>query len=128
MVSLLRFNIPGQAVPKGRPRFSKYGGVYSPKTTVEYEKHVAECWVRNFGEMALEGRLRVVVNVHTTRHSVQDVDNLAKSILDGMQKAGAFAQGDHQVYSLGVTKYPAEKDNQGVWVSITPHTEYGVID
>jgi Holliday junction resolvase RusA-like endonuclease len=114
----LRFSIPGRAVPKGRPRFSKYGGVYSPKTTVEFENHVAECWVREFGETSLEGRLRVVINVHTDRHAKQDVDNLAKSVLDGMQKAGAFAQGDHQVYVLGVSKYDAT-ENFVTWVSIT---------
>lgn len=125
---LLRCNIPGRAVPKGRPRFSKYGGVYSPKTTVEYEKHVAQCWVAKYGETALEGRLRVVISVHTDRHAKQDVDNLAKSILDGLQNAGAFAEGDQQIYTLGITKYPATEDNFGVWVSITRFEEYGVID
>lgn len=78
--------------------------------------------------MALEGRLRVVINVHTDRHAKQDVDNLAKSILDGMQKAGAFAEGDQQVYTLGITKYPAESENMGVWVSITRFVDYGVVD
>ena len=51
---------------------------------------------------------------HTDRHAKQDVDNLAKSILDGMQKAGAFAEGDQQVYTLGITKYPAEKENMAI--------------
>jgi len=123
MDKLLRFQIMGRAVPKGRPRMTKTGGVYTPKTTVDYEKLVAAAWNDNYGMLALEGKLRVTINVYTDRHATQDVDNLAKSILDGMQRAGAFAQGDEQVYSLGVVKHAAKVD-LGVWVSVTGITDY----
>lgn len=89
---------------------TKMGGVYTPKTTVDYEKQVAAAWNNKFGMLSLNGALRVTINVYTDRHAKQDVDNLAKSILDGMQRAGAFSDGDHQVYSLGVVKYPATTD------------------
>ena len=114
---MIRFPIHGRAVPKGRPRMTRTGGVYTPKTTVDYEKLVASAWNDHFGMLSLDGKLRVTINVHTDRHQKQDVDNLAKSILDGLQRAGAFAEGDHQVYSLGVMKYPA-KDDFVTWVSI----------
>jgi Holliday junction resolvase RusA-like endonuclease len=123
MDNLLRFHIPGRAVPKGRPRMTRSGGVYTPKTTVDYEKIVATAWNDKYGMLALNGRLRVTINVHTDRHAKQDVDNLAKSILDGMQRAGAFMDGDHQVYSLGVIKHPAEKE-LGVWVSVVGLSDY----
>ena len=110
MDNLLRFHIPGRAVPKGRPRMTKTGGVYTPKTTVDYEKLVAAAWNNKYGMLALNGKLRIAIHIWTDRHAKQDVDNLAKSILDGMQRAGAFAQGDEQVYSLGVVKYPAKVD------------------
>ena len=97
---------------------TKMGGVYTPKTTVDYEKHVAESWNNKYGMLSLNGRLRVTINVYTDRHAKQDVDNLAKSILDGMQRAGAFAQGDEQVYALGVMKWPA-KASLCAWVSVT---------
>jgi Holliday junction resolvase RusA-like endonuclease len=123
MDKLLRFQILGRAVPKGRPRMTKTGGVYTPKTTVDYEKEVASAWNQKFGMLSLNGRLRVTINVYTDRHEKQDVDNLAKSILDGMQRAGAFISGDEQVYSLGVVKHPAKTD-LGVWVSVIGLDDY----
>jgi Holliday junction resolvase RusA-like endonuclease len=102
---------------------TKMGGVYTPKTTVDWEKQVAEAWNNKYGMLALNGKLRVTINVYTDRHAKQDVDNLAKSILDGMQRAGAFAQGDHQVYSLGVMKHDSTK-YLGVWVSVIGLTDY----
>jgi Holliday junction resolvase RusA-like endonuclease len=110
MDNLLRIRIEGRAVPKGRPRMTRSGGVYTPKTTVDYEKLVAAAWNNKYGMLALNGKLRLAIHIWTDRHAKQDVDNLAKSILDGMQRAGAFAQGDEQVYSLGVIKYPAKVD------------------
>lgn len=123
MDNLLRFRIEGRAVPKGRPRMTRSGGVYTPKTTVDYEKLVAAAWNNKYGMLALNGQLRVAIHVWTDRHAKQDVDNLAKSILDGMQRAGAFAQGDEQVYSLGVVKYPAKAD-LCVMVSVTQLDDY----
>jgi Holliday junction resolvase RusA-like endonuclease len=102
---------------------TKMGGVYTPKTTVDYEKLVAAAWNDKFGMLALNGRLRVTINVHTDRHAKQDVDNLAKSILDGMQRAGAFVDGDEQVYSLGITKHASTKE-LGVWVSVIKFDDY----
>ena len=123
MDKLLRFEIRGRAVPKGRPRMTKMGGVYTPKTTVDWEKIVASAWNDKYGMLSLNGKLRVAISVYTDRHAKQDVDNLAKSILDGMQRAGAFADGDHQVYSLGIVKFPAEVDFC-VWVSVSQYEEY----
>lgn len=84
---------------------TRTGGVYTPKTTVDYEKSVAAAWNDRFGILSLEGKLRVVINCYTDRAGKQDVDNLAKSILDGLQRAGAFAQGDEQVYTLACIKH-----------------------
>jgi Holliday junction resolvase RusA-like endonuclease len=123
MDNLLRFRIDGRAVPKGRPRMTRSGGVYTPKTTVDYEKIVAGAWNDKYGMLSLDGKLRVTINIHTDRHAKQDVDNLAKSILDGMQRAGAFAHGDEQVYSLGVIKHAATTD-LCVWVSVTQLQDY----
>jgi Holliday junction resolvase RusA-like endonuclease len=123
MDNLLRFRIDGRAVPKGRPRMTRSGGVYTPKTTVDYEKLVAGAWNDKYGMLSLDGKLRVTINIHTDRHAKQDVDNLAKSILDGMQRAGAFAHGDEQVYSLGVMKHAATTD-LCVWVSVTQLEDY----
>ena len=102
---------------------TKMGGVYTPKTTVDWEKIVASAWNDKFGMLSLNGKLRVTINVYTDRHAKQDVDNLAKSILDGMQRAGAFSDGDHQVYSLGIVKHAATTE-LCVVVSVTELDEY----
>ena len=105
---MLRIKIDGRAVPKGRPRMTRTGGVYTPKTTVDFEKKVAAAWNDQIGMLMLDGPLRVVIHVYTDRAAKQDVDNLAKSVLDGLQRGGAFAQGDEQVRTLCVSKYDAK--------------------
>lgn len=117
MANLLQLVIPGRPVPKGRPRMTRTGGVYTPKTTVDYEKVVAAAWFDAYGMLSLEGHLRVVIHAYTDRTAKQDVDNIAKSILDGLQRAGAFAQGDEQVWSLGVTKYDSKDLHARVSIS-----------
>lgn len=89
---------------------SRNGGVYTPKTTVEFEKHVAEAWFNQYGMLSFNGKLRVVIHVYTDRTAKQDVDNLAKSVLDGLQRAGAFSDGDEQVWTLCVSKHAAKED------------------
>lgn len=100
--------VEGRPVPKGRPRLARNGGVYTPKTTVEYEVRVSNAWFEKYGSTALEGKLVVWCFFATDRHGKQDVDNLAKSVLDGLQRAGAFAQGDEQVYKLTASKFPSD--------------------
>jgi crossover junction endodeoxyribonuclease RusA len=124
MDKLLTFFIEGRPVPKERPRMMRNGGIFTPERTVNYEKKVAEAWNDKFGMLSLEGKLRVTINAYTDRHTVQDIDNIAKSVLDGMQRAGAFSKGDAQVYSLGAIKHAAVKTELGVWVSVTALAEY----
>lgn len=101
---------------------TKMGGVYTPKTTVDYEKLVASVWFDKYGMLSLDGKLRVTIHVYTDRTHNQDVDNLAKTVLDGLQRAGAFTHGDEQVWSLGVIKYASETPQ--TLVSITRLPEY----
>lgn len=102
----------GKPVPKGRPRFSRYGGVYSPATTVEYENRVADAWREQQGDLSLGGKLEAFLYFGSYNHVKQDIDNLAKSALDGLQKAGAFTNGDEQIYKLTASKYPTTGDEQ----------------
>ena len=108
--------VTGKPVPKGRPRFSKFGGVYTPATTVEYENRVAATWLETFGDLKLGGQLEAFLYFGTVGHAKQDVDNLVKSTLDGLQKAGAFVNGDEQVYKITASKFPATRDDQHVIV------------
>jgi len=105
-----RIRVDGRAVPKGRPRMTRTGGVYTPATTVEFEKKVAAAWNSQMGMLSMVGDLRVIIHVYTDRAAKQDVDNLAKSVLDGLQRGGAFAVGDEQVKTLVITKHDTKVD------------------
>lgn len=116
----IQIRINGKPVPKGRPRFSKFGGVYTPATTVEYENRVADAWRGTWGDLSLAGQLEAFLYFGTQNHAKQDVDNLVKSTLDGLQRAGAFVNGDEQVYKITASKFPATRDDQHAIVILRP--------
>ena len=94
-------NIPGQPVPKGRPRFTKGGFAYTPDKTRKYEKLVA-----SLAKTAMAGRppfgcpVKVMVTAFMRMPQMSkkrtadalagyilpavkpDADNLAKAALD----------------------------------------------
>lgn len=101
--------VPGRPVAKERPRLARNGGVYTPAKTVAYEIDIANAWYEKYGATELEGNLEVWCYFATDRHGKQDVDNLAKSVLDGLQRGRAFMSGDHQVYKVTASKYPGKE-------------------
>ncbi len=111
-IDQVTIRVHGKPVPKGRPRFTRYGGTYTPATTVEYENRVADAWREQYGDLSLGGKLEAFLYFGTYNHVKQDIDNLAKSALDGLQRAGAFTNGDEQVYRLTASKYPTTRDEQ----------------
>lgn len=118
------FEIEGDPVGKGRPKFSSRGGfarAYTPKKTIDYEKKVIECYT---GEK-FEGALRVEITAYypipkaTSKKNREkmlkgeikcekkpDIDNIAKIILDALN--GIAYEDDKQVVSLLVNKMYGE--------------------
>jgi crossover junction endodeoxyribonuclease RusA len=121
MTYTISVRITGKPVPKGRPRFSKFGGVYTPATTVEYENRVADAWREQRGDLALTGQLEAFLYFGTVGHVKQDIDNLVKSALDGLQRAGAFVNGDEQVYKITASKFPATREEQHTIIVLRPY-------
>ena len=107
------FSIPGRPRPKGRPRVSARGFVYTDSTTREYEKHVGNSYKEAEGPL-FEGSVCVVVKLTTKGAEVtisdieeksglrSDIDNLVKSILDGLN--GIAFKDDKQVLILKAYK------------------------
>lgn len=117
---MLELLIPGECVPKGRPRFTKSGRVYTPKKTLDYENYLKsqfkkagvkptdkavaieievyrqmlKSWSKKKREQALEGGIHPVTR--------PDVDNYIKSILDAGN--GWLYVDDSQVVDLKVSK------------------------
>ncbi len=129
LVNSLEFIIPGECVPKGRPKFStsgKFVKAYTPEKTENYENFVKMCCVSAMNENGIKAfekgkPLYVTIKIHKqTPSSVSnkklkamlegkispttkpDLDNCAKSILDALNKI-AFAD-DAQIVSLNITK------------------------
>lgn len=89
--------IPGRPVPKERPRIGKHGNVYTPQATREYEEAVA--WAVRASRQRVEGDCEVSMCLFLRPDAKGDIDNMAKSILDGLVKGGGIKD-DSQVTSL----------------------------
>jgi len=99
-VSEVRITVPGRAVPWQRPRRSTIGNYFTPKRVLEAETRVAWCARAaraRFGEALVE--LRIVLWTKTALRG--DLDNYAKTILDGLEKGQAI-DNDRQVQRLDV--------------------------
>lgn len=102
-MTVYSITIPGRPVPKGRPRLGVRGRkvfVYTPPATKEYEKLVG--WVAKVtGCRPVKMPVAVVLDVYIKRKL--DADNIAKSILDGLN--GIAYEDDDQVVELLVRKH-----------------------
>ena len=133
----LQFVIPGPPVGKGRPRFSTAGGKprsYTPAVTRDYEALIAARAAEAMqGKAPLKTPIRVMIeatmsiplswskakrqaaldgDVYPSR---PDVDNIAKTVLDGMN--GVVYEDDAQVMYLKVSKKYAEEGSVTVWLA-----------
>jgi Holliday junction resolvase RusA-like endonuclease len=133
----LQFVIPGPPIGKGRPRFSTAGGKprsYTPAVTRDYEALIAARAAEAMqGNAPLQTPLTVYIYAYMSiplswskakRQAAldgdiyparPDVDNIAKTVLDGMN--GVVYEDDAQVTFLKVTKKYAEEGSVTVWLS-----------
>jgi Holliday junction resolvase RusA-like endonuclease len=125
MTFMLHFHIDGDPVPKGRPKFTSIAGfmrTYTPRKTVDYELTVRAAAKSAMGPTDLletpvgvylyirlpipkshsKKRREACLSGHEKPIKKPDIDNLAKSILDGMN--GVIWKDDAQIVSLHVTK------------------------
>ena len=93
------FVVPGRPQPKGRPRMSRKGRVYTPKETIEAEKTYIEALGDNApvfdGPVAVEmtfceeATYIIVRSLNEWQTPLRgDLDNYIKLCLDGCQRAG----------------------------------------
>lgn len=96
--------IPGKPVPKARHKIRLYGGrvlTYTPAKTQEYERAV-RLYALKHRLKKQQGDVAVVAIFHTTGPG--DLDNLLKSLLDGLN--GQAWEDDRQVKALLALKLP----------------------
>lgn len=125
---------PFEPVPKGRPRFTRTGHAYTPKTTQDYEKKIAEFYksqTDDFYDTAIKVRLVFYMPIpkSTTKKNRQliatgfikctvhkDIDNLSKAVLDGC--LGVAYEDDRLITKLTAIKKYATDNNVGISMEI----------
>jgi len=140
----LSVTIPGEPVGKGRPRPRQWGGYRLPKKTREYQDRIATVARAHWRREAIPRDTPThvsIVAVHKRPQRLQrrkdpdgripltagggtypDCDNVAKSILDGLQDAGVL-EDDCCVTSLSVTQmWAAKGEAPHCQVHVVPHT------
>ena len=120
----VKFNINTRPTPKQRPRLGKGGKVYTPNSTKVFEQicklsygnryyfdkeyisikiifkfKVPKSYSKKKYSEAIEGKIRPSTN---------DIDNLLKSVLDGLN--GKAWKDDRYIYSIEAEKIFADKD------------------
>lgn len=118
------FEVPEQPVPAARPRLGKGRQAHTPKRTIEAEEAVAYYFRQEFGfepdfHFGEDDPIFVEVDYYYDRQVITirthptlglselrgDVDNYAKTTLDGLSKGSAF-KNDRNVVELVGRKYP----------------------
>lgn len=99
----IRFELAGLPVPKKRPRVTARG-TYTPKQTVDYERSIAWSAKAAMGHRTpTENKCSVKL---VFQGSKADLDNLAKSAIDGMN--GIVYKDDRQVVRIDAEKTGGE--------------------
>ena len=116
------FVVQGRPVPKGRPRMTRRGRVYTPKESIEAEELIAEI----IGDKApvFDGPVSVemIFSKESTTVTVRalddaqtglrgDLDNYVKLLLDGIQRS-PLIENDRQVLHIDCLLYtsPSQRD------------------
>ncbi len=108
--------IPGEPVAKGRPRFTKNGGVYTPKKTLDAESDIGWALKAECREVDAVSRFSVSLEFWTKKRA--DIDNLAKLVLDAAN--GVIWADDSQVWALRALKVYGDPETRIAWDTIPP--------
>jgi Holliday junction resolvase RusA-like endonuclease len=132
VAKVLTFVVPGVPTPKGRPRMTRRGRVYTPSKTVAYERTVSisaqEAKSRLCSGMLFEGPVMVTIHCHFAMPpswsrkrktemlyqphiQLPDLDNLVKSVLDGLNHTHNIWTDDKQVAAMTATKHWSEESS-----------------
>ena len=118
MKKIFDAKLMGKVQPKQRPRVFR-GRAFTPKETAQYEKLVREWASLIYGKKPSEKAVKVNMtfymqkaktNKKTFHTQTPDIDNLAKSVCDGIN--GIILKDDCQIVELNLTKVFAEIDCQ----------------
>lgn len=102
MISLpdaIEFTVPGNPVPAQRARTMRGGWSFTPKRTVDAEAAVAATYRHVAKGRWFDGPVYLLCWFYLGDRRAKDLDNLAKTVLDGLTKGHAWND-DSQVKAL----------------------------
>lgn len=106
---VISFTVPGDPVSKGRPRFTRRGGVYTPKKTKDAEAAVAAAFrAACTDEPDTEHQWQVDATFYLGNKRARDLDNMLKLILDGLNGV-AWADDNQVTEVIGRKSYESDK-------------------
>ena len=118
---MITFSVPGQPVPKARPRWGK-GRTYTPLKTREAELAVAWEFKRQMGTQRWpwpldeETSLSCRFYMASAKGRRADIDNLVKLVLDGLN--GVAYTDDRWITKLEAIILPADAQGARTIVSV----------
>jgi Holliday junction resolvase RusA-like endonuclease len=129
----LQFEIQGKPVAAARPRVSLKGHAYLPKKTVMAKKAVAEI-ARHANQQRAPIETPVIIEIkfffappknlykkrmsHVARPKKPDIDNLVKTVLDGITQAEVWKDDSLVVDMRAVKLYSNDNTDEKTTVSI----------
>lgn len=108
---------------KQRPRLGKRRKVYTPKSTIDYEKEIRQAWIDQHGYTQFTGPVGMAVIIRGDHVEIEvweleeshrpkgvrgDIDNYQKAFADGL--AGAAYLNDRQIQYLDIRFEKEEVD------------------
>lgn len=133
ITSMVKFFVDGKPVGKGRPRFTKSGHAYTPKTTRDYEEYVKMCFMTskrtNFGELPVMVKIKAAFPIPRAFSKEKksealddqirptkkpDVDNIIKAMCDALNKLAY--DDDSNIVKLLTDKVYSENPGVKVWI------------
>ena len=132
VAKILTFVVPGAPVPKGRPRMTRKGRVFTPAKTRTYERTIAlsaqAAKSKLAGGQLFDGPVMVTIHCHfgmpkswsrkrkeamlyEPHIQLPDLDNLVKSVLDGLNQTFGIWDDDKQVAAVTATKHWSEESS-----------------
>lgn len=116
----MRFEVFGEVIGKGRPRFTKSGRTYTPKKTLDYERAIKRAYLNKYtylSKRSLRIKICAYLEVAKSHSNIKkqkildnelqctkkpDIDNITKIVLDALNKVAY--QDDTQVVELVAIK------------------------
>ena len=116
MILMAAFTIPGQPLPKQRPRFSQ-GHAYTSKATHAAEARVASAFVEHGYPMGppLTGPVKFVARYYRKNNVTADLDNCVKLSTDALN--GLAWVDDKQIKSIRADMH-VDRDNPRTEIEI----------